>query len=141
VRPNVDQAAHARERPPAQQFGFTKAQRLVAKHQEELTEDETMRDKKPWTKEEEERLVQLVKLHPFGSDAEWRAIAKDLGTSRSFHAVKTHFRWLEMGAGKSLRTGLDGRGHLKAAKSKGKGKGRGRGKGKGRRPAERRDRR
>ena len=128
VRPDVDQQAHAHEHPSAQQFAFTKAQRLVAKHTAELTEDEKTRDAKPWTEEEEERLVQLVKMHPFGSDAEWRAIATDLGTARSFEAVKLHFNSMEeeaSGAGKRLRSGLDGRGHLKAAQGKRKGVGTG----------------
>jgi len=127
---DVDQAAHARERPPEQQFEFTKAQRLVAKHQVELTEDEKARDKKPWTKKEEERLRQLVKLHPFGSEAEWRAIATDLGTLRSWHACQTHFQWMELGAGKKLRGGLDGHGRVKTPKGKGGKGGKGKGKGK-----------
>jgi O6-methylguanine-DNA--protein-cysteine methyltransferase len=117
---DMNQEAYAAERPPSQQMAFGKASRLQAQFQMELTEDEKARDAKPWSTEEEKRLTQLVKLHPGGTEAEWRTIATDLGTHRSHHAVKTHFGWKEIRGGKKLRGGLDGRG---GAKSTGKGKG------------------
>ena len=123
---DVDQARTAADRPLSQQAAFGKASRLQNQFQVELTEDEKVRDGKPWSKVEEKKLTTLVKLHPGGTEAEWRTIATDLGTHRSHHAVKTHFGWKELKSGKKLRGGLDGRG---GGKVKGGGKGKAKAKG------------
>ena len=105
--PDIDQEQYARDRPASQQFGKgTKAARLAKQYDLELDTDQSVRDRADFTEAEEHQLINQVHTHPGGTEAEWKDIATNLGTRRSWQSVERHF----LEAHPNHVFGLDGKG-------------------------------